>query len=358
MRGEDVLDDGQAESGSALIARSALVDPIEAFGEARQMLLRDANAVVRDAERDLVGGMGLGLEGDGPARVGVFDGVVDEVDEHASDAVRVAVGRGDLVGHVGVKRDVLFVGFELQRVLDFLEEGGEVELFLRHFHLPGLDFGDGREVAGQVFEPGDVVEDLLQKSPIHLLVVEGAVEEGFGKALRREDGRLEFVGDVSDKLAPVAFPLLELLNFVVEPLAGAVHLPEQQVEFVVLKGGGGGDGVEVVLADRAEGVAHLTQRAVEPVVAGGIGHPAQDEAQQPGLDKGEWEEQAPRKDRDEGHRARDLQGETIEERRQPAAARRRRTTHGRHSAGIREEGTELVRGASGAAFLTGAGGRL
>ena len=45
-----VLDDGQAQAGAAGLARSAGVDAVEALGQARQVLARDARAAVADLE--------------------------------------------------------------------------------------------------------------------------------------------------------------------------------------------------------------------------------------------------------------------------------------------------------------------
>ncbi len=51
-----MLDDGQAEPGSAQLARSARIDPVEPLGESWNMLGRDANAGVcyRDVAASIV----------------------------------------------------------------------------------------------------------------------------------------------------------------------------------------------------------------------------------------------------------------------------------------------------------------
>ena len=56
-----VLDDGQAQPGAAGLARAAAVDAVEALGQARQVLARDAQAGV--ADRDLAGTVGQLLPG-------------------------------------------------------------------------------------------------------------------------------------------------------------------------------------------------------------------------------------------------------------------------------------------------------
>src|SRR5262245_42774571 len=52
MAVDDVLDDGEAQPGSAELTRAAGVDAVEPLGQARQVLARDAVALVRDADGD------------------------------------------------------------------------------------------------------------------------------------------------------------------------------------------------------------------------------------------------------------------------------------------------------------------
>src|SRR5207302_9059923 len=52
---DGVLDDGQAQSRAAGFARAAAIDPVEALGQARQMLRRDAGARVLDREGGALG---------------------------------------------------------------------------------------------------------------------------------------------------------------------------------------------------------------------------------------------------------------------------------------------------------------
>src|SRR5579885_1739385 len=47
---DDVLDDGEAEAGAAQFARAPGIDAVEALGEPRQMLARDALAVIAHAD--------------------------------------------------------------------------------------------------------------------------------------------------------------------------------------------------------------------------------------------------------------------------------------------------------------------
>src|SRR5258708_9571253 len=80
---DDMLDDGEAESGAAQGARARRVDAIETLGQPGQVLAPDAFAVVahRDGDRRRRAAA-LGEPGDDVDRralAAVFDGVVDEV---------------------------------------------------------------------------------------------------------------------------------------------------------------------------------------------------------------------------------------------------------------------------------------
>ena len=50
---DDMLDDGETESGAAEIARARLVDPVEPFGESRQIFFRNSRAAIRDDDLHL-----------------------------------------------------------------------------------------------------------------------------------------------------------------------------------------------------------------------------------------------------------------------------------------------------------------
>src|SRR5258706_11234413 len=65
---DDVLDDRQAQSGAAKIARACLVDAVEALRQARQILLRDARAGVGDGNFDLSRSFMVMVDHRGPKR--------------------------------------------------------------------------------------------------------------------------------------------------------------------------------------------------------------------------------------------------------------------------------------------------
>src|SRR4051812_2479865 len=84
----DVLGDGEAEAGAARLARTGLVHAVEALEEARQVLGRNALAVVANVELDgasLLARAHLHTLSPGT----VFQGVVHEVGEDLVDGVTV-----------------------------------------------------------------------------------------------------------------------------------------------------------------------------------------------------------------------------------------------------------------------------
>src|SRR5215468_186894 len=93
---EDVLDDGETESGAAQLARAGRVDPVEPLRQAREVLARDTLAAVHHGDGDrrtieeprrtLLGDRPLwgrihrpAGDADGRSRAAVFDGIVDQV---------------------------------------------------------------------------------------------------------------------------------------------------------------------------------------------------------------------------------------------------------------------------------------
>ena len=88
-----MLDNGESQTGAAVFFRAALIDAVEAFKDAFAVSLRDADAVIRDAEnRGLIGAGDLHV--DLTAVIVVFDCVVAEIIEHFLHNDRYAVHRG------------------------------------------------------------------------------------------------------------------------------------------------------------------------------------------------------------------------------------------------------------------------
>src|ERR1700704_4703494 len=92
---DDMLHDGEAETGAAKLPRAGGIDPVEALGEPRDVLGENALAVV--ADRDLRRGRprealqwGAGADLDGGPGAPVFDRVIDQVLEHLGELVGIA----------------------------------------------------------------------------------------------------------------------------------------------------------------------------------------------------------------------------------------------------------------------------
>src|SRR5215204_3982947 len=96
MAGDDVLHDGEPEPGAALLAALDNVGAVEAFGQARQVLGRDAGAMIAHGKLDLgratPGGTVAGEPDlDALARAAVFHRVLDEVLDDPQQLVAVAL---------------------------------------------------------------------------------------------------------------------------------------------------------------------------------------------------------------------------------------------------------------------------
>src|SRR5205085_5432068 len=102
MAVEDVLDDGEPQTGAALLPARRHADPIEPLGEAGQMLWSDAGPVIRhrgdEAGRaPAAGRLARDCNIDAPTRLAVLDGVLHQVLEHLDDLVAVAANDGGLL---------------------------------------------------------------------------------------------------------------------------------------------------------------------------------------------------------------------------------------------------------------------
>jgi len=81
MPGQDVLDYRQAETGTARFARTAPVNAVKTFGQARQMLRINADAIVANAEPTAPILAGFPCDLYAPAFRGIAHGIAGEVSE-------------------------------------------------------------------------------------------------------------------------------------------------------------------------------------------------------------------------------------------------------------------------------------
>src|SRR6267143_3868164 len=75
---DQVLDDGESQARSALFAGPARVHAIKTFEDPRQVLGRDSRPGVADRQLDALGS-GQGRYGDFSTRLGVSDGVLEQI---------------------------------------------------------------------------------------------------------------------------------------------------------------------------------------------------------------------------------------------------------------------------------------
>src|ERR1035441_9982728 len=78
---DDVLDDRKAQTGAPHLARPRLVHTIEALEDARQVLGRNPDTAVGNADSHPASGQTAGLHPDFPAPAVELDGVIQQVHE-------------------------------------------------------------------------------------------------------------------------------------------------------------------------------------------------------------------------------------------------------------------------------------
>src|SRR5215469_12366979 len=145
---DDVLDDGKPEARTPEITGAGRIHPVEALGQPRQMLTRDAFPLIDDSDRHRGSRRrhrrrrfaGPGEHPDGAAGAAIFQGVVDQVLEQLDQLVLVALDRrqraqilGQLDGHAA--------GGSLhgEAVGDACEHGVEAHALGGHAMLVELD---------------------------------------------------------------------------------------------------------------------------------------------------------------------------------------------------------------------------
>lgn len=191
-----VADEEEAEAGAFDLDEVAAGDSVEAVEDGFEVLGGDADAGVGDGE----GGPGVAGDGESAGDVdafgGVFDGVVEEVEDggaevfgDAEDGEADGAGDGLEDDGVGGKMMALEGGGDAVGEEGFEVDGDAVELALALAELAGFEhLLDGGEEAVGVGEH-DLVELLS------LLFGGGAALEGFEVEAGAGDGGFELVGD-------------------------------------------------------------------------------------------------------------------------------------------------------------------
>jgi len=190
----DGADEEEAEARAFDLREWAARDAVEALEDAFELVWREADACVRDAERDPGGSVDGQRAVDVNSFRGVFDGVVEDVEDGGAEVfgkaddvgTDVAGFEDDALGReaVAAEGDVDAVGEEGDEV-----DGGAVPLAMTLAELAGLeDLLDGGEETVGVGQH-DLVEVLS------LGLFDGAALEGFEVEADGGDGGLELVGN-------------------------------------------------------------------------------------------------------------------------------------------------------------------
>src|SRR5689334_15886800 len=126
-----VLDDRQAEAGALLGAAALNIDPVEALGDARDVLFGDAGTVVLDGDIDALFGaasVARDRHRDAPARLAVLAGVLQEVLEDLEKLVAVSRHVERAFDEIALDDDAVLTGKRRQRVDDAVDGLAKIDL--------------------------------------------------------------------------------------------------------------------------------------------------------------------------------------------------------------------------------------
>lgn len=114
VRLDNVLDDGQPQSGSAEFSATGLIDAVEAFKQTGEVLLGDAAAAVTNVYEQF-GLIAAGFDPDFGAGVAVLDGIVHEIDDGLFEQGRIDASP-EVFGAVDLDTNVLFDSTDLAQL--------------------------------------------------------------------------------------------------------------------------------------------------------------------------------------------------------------------------------------------------
>ena len=203
------LADGEPEAGPALGLGVGIVDLVELLEDAVQLLGRYPWTRVSHGNSEVAV---HGRRGDAHfAGVGELDGVADEVEEHLGETLLVAEADRQLLGNVGLERELLGLSQRLGRRTHRLNHGLDRVLAEVQAELAGLDLGD---VEHGVDEPQQVLAVGADAGEgIHRFLGRGSVEaflHQFGVAEDGGERGPQLVAHVGDELRLVLARDLEL----------------------------------------------------------------------------------------------------------------------------------------------------
>src|SRR5690606_904835 len=154
-------------AGASEATGGGLVGLGEGMEDALERGGRNADAGVAHLEaqaRDLAGAIKLADGENDLAGIGELDGVADEVEDHLTQAGRVAADAGRHVGvHVPEQFEGFATGVRALEVDGSLDEQRKVELAVLQFHATGLDLGEVEDVVDDGEEGVAAVAERLGK---------------------------------------------------------------------------------------------------------------------------------------------------------------------------------------------------
>ena len=222
MAVDDVLDDREAKAGAAHLARAGGVDSVEALGEARQVLARNAVAPIayrnRDRRRCRAVGLHpagtLGDHGDLGPRPAVFDGVVEEVLKQLGQFVAIAQDIGQIVGHGQRDPHAATAGAQRQRLGEIGEERSQRHPRPWHHMLVELDPRQGQEILDEPRHASRLLVHDGKKPLARFGIVARRPEQGVDEAGERRQRGAQFMARIGDEIGPHLLGALEFGNVV------------------------------------------------------------------------------------------------------------------------------------------------
>ena len=228
---DGTFDDGEPEAGAFDFAlRVVFLDAIEAPENVGQVGARDADAVVRDPDAELVA-LGLAADLDDQAGVGVLlQGVFDEVEEHLGPVEAIAHEHQRLIGHGNVDLGLLLADDGLEAFEDVVDAGAETEGFeLERIGLAGFKARNDQHVLHDARDAVGVLAHHREEAPRGGGIVDHVViQQVFEITVDDRHGGAQFVRGVRDEV------LADLLDLIF-----GRHVPENDTgEGRGIRGGG------------------------------------------------------------------------------------------------------------------------
>lgn len=128
MPGQDVLDNGKPETGALLRPAGLHVDPVEAFGDARDMFLRDTRPKIGDGDgRFRTWPFAPDLDGYPSPGAAIFASVLNQVIEHLNQFVAVARHLDRHFRQVEIDGHTELGGQVRKRIAHFLEQAAQID---------------------------------------------------------------------------------------------------------------------------------------------------------------------------------------------------------------------------------------